>query len=88
VRIEAGTRSTLTINFPAPAPAGSVLLSSSDPRVKVPASVDVPERATSVSFTADATEAAGRVIVTADLSGRLGATQLSATVDAFHDSDA
>ncbi|MFL6246278.1 MAG: Calx-beta domain-containing protein [Thermoanaerobaculia bacterium] len=87
VRIEAGTQSNLTINFPAPAPAGSVLLSSSDPRVKVPASVDVPERATSVTFTADATDAAGRVVVTAALGNRLGATRLSATIDAFRDSD-
>lgn len=87
VRIEAGEQSTLTINFPAPAPEGTVLLSSSDPRLQVPPSVDVPERATSVTFTAQATEAIGRVTVTADLPGRLGATHVSATVDAFRDSD-
>ena len=87
VRIEAGTEANLTINFPAPAPKGTVLLSSSDEHVKVPASVEVPERATSVSFTADATEAVGRVVITANLAGQLGDTQLNATVDAFRDSD-
>jgi hypothetical protein len=40
-----------------------------------------------VTFTADVTEAAGRVVVTADLAGRLGATQLTTTIDAFRASD-
>lgn len=87
VRIEAGQQSNLTINFPAPAPKGSVKLSSSDSRVEVPATVEVPERATSISFAAKATEAAGEVVITADLPGPLGATQLTAKVDAFRDSD-
>lgn len=87
VRIEAGQRSNLTIQFPAPAPAGSVQLSSSDPRVIVPASVSVPERAMSVSFEADAAEAVGRVTITANLAGKLGNAQIDTTVDAFRDSD-
>ena len=87
VRIEAGEQSNLTINFPAPAPKGTVKLSSSDPSVEVPATVEVLERATSISFAAKATEAAGEVVITADLPGPLGATRLTATVDAFRDSD-
>jgi hypothetical protein len=87
VRVEAGTSASLTINFPAPAPAGSVSLSSSDASVKVPASIDVPEQAMSVTFDVDATDAVGPTVVTATLPGALGATQLSATVDAFRDSD-
>lgn len=87
VRVEAGQRTMLRIDFPAPAPAGSVLLSSSDSRVQVPASVSVPQQATFVTFPADATEAAGPVTVTASLAGALGATQITATVDAFMASD-
>lgn len=87
VRVEAGKSTMLRIDFPAPAPAGSVQLSSSDPRVQVPASVSVPQQATFVTFTADATAAAGPVTVTASLAGALGATQIIATVDAFIESD-
>jgi hypothetical protein len=87
VRVEAGDRSQLSIRFPAPAPGGSILLSSSDPRVTVPASIEVPERATSVSFNADASAAAGRVVITAQLPGQLGKAQLHATVDAVKDTD-
>jgi len=87
VRIEAGTSGMLRIDFPAPAPAGSVLLSSSDSRVKVPSSVTVPQQAMFVTFPADATEAAGPVLVTAHLPGALGATQITATVDAFRQAD-
>jgi hypothetical protein len=87
VRIEAGKSGTLRIDFPGPAPAGSVLLSSSDSRVKVPPSVIVPQQAMFVTFPADATEAAGPVTVTANLTGALGAARITATVDAFRQAD-
>lgn len=87
VRIEAGKSATLRIDFPGPAPAGSVLLSSSDSRVKVPLSVSVPREAMFVTFPADAIAAAGPVLVTANLTGALGAAQITATVDAFRQAD-
>jgi hypothetical protein len=87
VRVEAGSTTMLRIDFPAPAPAGSVLLSSADSRVKVPASVIVPQQALFVTFPAEVTEAAGQVIVTANLTGLLGATQIRTTVDAFRQAD-
>jgi hypothetical protein len=81
VSVVAGNETTLTIDFPAPAPKGTVLLDSSDMNVHVPTSVEVPERATSVTFTADATHAIGPATVTARLAGALGGTYLHAMVD-------
>lgn len=81
VSVGAGMGTTLTIAFPAPAPKGTVFLDSSDRNVLVPVSVEVPERATSVTFTADAAHAPGPATVTAHLAGALGGNYLHATVD-------
>jgi hypothetical protein len=87
LRIESGAEATMTISFPAPAPEGSVWLSSSDPAVSVPHEVQVPERAMSVSFPVDVTRAVGPVTVSALLDPVLGDTVLHATVETFTHSD-
>jgi hypothetical protein len=85
-RIEPGSSSSLAIEFPAPAPKGSVFLSSSDPAVTVPNKVEVPEQATSISFPVDVTRAVGPVTVSAVLDPVLGDTVLHAMIDTFAES--
>ncbi|HEX6641359.1 MAG TPA: Calx-beta domain-containing protein [Thermoanaerobaculia bacterium] len=81
VNVTPGTDTELTIDFPAPAPKGTVSLQSSDPNIHVPLSVDVPERATSVTFTADTKNATGSATVTARLANSLGGADLHVMVD-------
>lgn len=87
LRAEVGDSPELTIHFSAPVPATSIALTSSSSAVVVPASVNVPANAQSVSFRVEVRSAGGPVTITAALPAVLGGGSVASTLTPFVRSD-